>query len=289
MSLHFGAGIAVCRGLSTKHIIMLRHIRITGILAAAILSASASTHAALIDLEAPALGALTHQADYNATSGFSSGGAFFNNSYTDFGGGSFSWAGFSLSRETDTTTAGFGNQFSAVAGSGAGGSLQYAVSYVDSFSSAFPPRITLAAGERPVSMQIVNTTYAALSMKNGDSFAKQFGGASGNDPDFFKLTVSGHDSSNQPTGSLDFFLADYRFANNALDYIVTSWTPVDLSSLGASTRALTFDLASSDNGSFGMNTPAYFAVDNITTVPEPHSALLLMLAGTGLAARRRRK
>ena len=284
MSLHFGVGIAVCRGLSTKHIIMLRHIRITGILAAAILSAVASTHAALIDLEAPALGALTHQDNYSATSGFSSGGAFFNNSHDSFG-----WAGFSLSRETDTITAGFGNQFSAAAGSGGGGSLQYAVSYVDSFSSAFPPRITLAAGERPLSMQIVNATYAALSMKNGDSFAKKFGGASGNDPDFFKLTVSGLDSSNQPTGSLDFFLADYRFANNALDYIVTSWTPVDLSSLGASTQALTFSLASSDNGSFGMNTPAYFAVDNITTVPEPNSALLLMLAGTGLAARRRRK
>ena len=287
MSLHFGAGIAVCRGLSTKHIIMLRHVKITGSFAAAIFSTAVSAHAALIDLEAPALGnPPTHQENYGATSGFSSGGAFFNNSYTDFGGGFFGWAGFALSRETNTVTPGAGNQFSAAAGSGAGGSLQYAVSYTDGFTV---PRITLAAGERPVSMQIVNTTYAALSMQNGDSFAKKFGGASGNDPDFFKLTVNGLDSSNQSTGSLDFYLADYRFADNAQDYIVTSWTPIDLSSLGASTQALTFSLASSDVGGFGINTPTYFAVDNIATVPEPNSALLLMLAGTGLAARRRRK
>ncbi len=265
---------------------MYQSSKFTGLLAAAVLSGASISLAGIIDLETPALGALTHQADYNSTLGFSSGGAFFNNTYTDFGGGSFSWSGFALSRETNTTTPGFGNQFSAVAGSGAGGSLQYAVSFVDDFNPT--PRITLAAGERPVSMQIVNTTYPALSMKNGDSFAKKFGGATGNDPDFFKLTVNGLNTSNQSTGSLDFYLADYRFANNALDYIVTTWTNVDLTSLGASTQALTFTLASSDNGSFGMNTPAYFAVDNVTTVPEPSSAVLLAVGLLAFSTRRRR-
>ena len=264
---------------------MYQRIRFTGILAAAFFLVSSLTQAGIIDLETPPLGAATHKVDFRPAGGFTSGGAFFNNSYTDFGGGSFSWSGFSLSRETDTTTAGFGNQFSSAAGSGFGGSLQYAVSYVDSFSAA--PQITFAPGERPLSMQIVNTTYAALSMKNGDSFAKKFGGASGNDPDFFKLTINGFNATSQPTGSVDFYLADYRFANNALDYIVTTWTPVDLSSLGASTQALTFSLASSDVGSFGINTPTYFAADQITTVPEPSSGLLLAFGVLAFARRRR--
>lgn len=263
---------------------MYQRIQFTGILAAAVLLSSLA-QAGFIDLETPPLGAATHKVDFRPDGGFTSGGAFFNNSYTDFVGGSFSWSGFALSRETDTTTAGFGNQFSAVAGSGFGGSSQYAVSFVDSFNPA--PQITFASGERPLSMQIVNTTYAALSMKNGDSFAKKFGGATGNDPDFFRLTINGLNTLNQPTGSVDFYLADYRFANNALDYIVTTWTPVDLSSLGASTHALTFSLASSDNGSFGMNTPAYFATDQITTVPEPSAGLLLAFGVLVLARRRK--
>lgn len=265
---------------------MHQRIRFTGILAAAFILTSSFARSALISIETPALGALTHQADYNSPGGFSSGGAFFNNSYTDYGGGAFGWSGFSLSRETNTTTPGFGNQFSAVAGSGFGGSSQYAVSYVDFFSAA--PKITFAPGERPLSLQIVNTTYAALSMRDGDSFAKKFGGTSGNDPDFFRLTINGLNALSQPTGSVDFYLADYRFSNNASDYIVTSWTAVDLSSLSASTNALTFSVASSDVGGSGINTPTYFAVDQITTVPEPASAMLLALAAAGFAARRRR-
>ena len=265
---------------------MLQRIKFTGILVAAVFLGSSLAHAGFIDLETPSLGAATHKVDFRPDGGFTSGGAFFNNSYFD-GGTYFTWSGFSLSRETNTTTPGFGNQFSSAAGSGFGGSLQYAVSYVDSFAAT--PQIKFAAGERPISLQITNTTFAALSMRDGDSFAKKFGGLSGNDADFFRLTINGLDALSQPTGSLDFYLADYRFANNASDYIVTTWTPVDLSSLGASTNALTFSLASSDNGTFGMNTPAYFAVDQITAVPEPSSCLLLAVSVTALAMKRRRK
>ena len=126
-------------------------------------------------------------------------------------------------------------------------------------------------------------------MRDGDAFAKKFGGPTGNDPDFFKLTISGLDAGNAPTGTVDFYLADFRFANNALDYILTNWTLVDISSLPIHTRKLQFTLSSSDNGTFGMNTPAYFAVDNLTTaIPEPGTATFLLLAAAGLACRRQR-
>jgi hypothetical protein len=50
-------------------------------------------------------------------------------------------------------------------------------------------------------------------------------------------------------------------------------------------------LSSSDEGDFGMNTPAYFSVDNIqiARVPEPASILLLMSALLGMSALVRRK
>ena len=56
-------------------------------------------------------------------------------------------------------------------------------------------------------MLVTNTTFAFLSMQNGDEFAKQFGGDDGNDPDFFKVTFRGFDEENTQgniTGEVDF-------------------------------------------------------------------------------------
>jgi hypothetical protein len=240
-------------------------------------------HANLITLETPPLGAALHDEDWRPDGGFFSNGGFFNNFV-----GQFSWAGFALSRETDATTAGYGNQYSALPGSGASGSLQYAIGYVDAFSAVYPT-ITLPAGESPASISVTNSTYAGLSMRNGDTFAKKFGGASGTDADYFKLTISGLDAGNSVLGTIQFYLADYRFANSASDYILDTWTTVDLTTLPATTRKLRFDLESSDGGgSATMNTPAYFAVDNVTTVPEPAGTCLLALAALGFTARRKR-
>ncbi len=111
---------------------------------------------------------------------------------------------------------------------------------------------------------VTNTTYDYNSMKNGDSFAKKFGGTTGNDPDWFKLLVFGYRAGALTTDSVEFYLADYRFTNNAQDYIVQNWQWVDCTILGA-VDSLTFKLKSTDVGSFGMNTPAFFSYDNFTT------------------------
>ena len=66
------------------------------------------------------------------------------------------------------------------------------------------------------------------------------------------------------TDSLEIFLADFRFQEDSLDYILDRWTEFDLSSLGP-VDSLQISLSSSDNGGFGMNTPAYFCIDDIIT------------------------
>ena len=115
-----------------------------------------------------------------------------------------------------------------------------------------------------MSLQVTNTLYDYLSMKNGDQFAKQFAGPSGNTPgDWFKLTVTGLNASDQPIGSVNFYLADFRSPVASQQYIVNTWQNVDLVSLYGAT-ALSFALTSSDTGSFGMNTPAFFAADDLS-------------------------
>jgi hypothetical protein len=218
---------------------------------------------------------------------FVSSGAKFNNLFaTDAQFGFSIWNGWSYSNKTDTTTPGFANQYSAFAGGGSGGSAKYGVA----FFAAQPPTIELPVGGSPVSIDITNTTYAALSMLTGDAFAKKFGDDRATQgivetsfPDFFKLTIGGVNSVGQPVGSpIDVYLADYRFASDSEDFVLDTWRTVDLSPLAGASK-LTFAMETSDVGRFGANTPLYFAADNLVTgvIPEP-SGLWLALAAFGL-------
>ena len=226
---------------------------------------------------------LTPESFYNGADGaggFVSGGASFNNTFGGFTG----WIGWSYSNVTDNTTPGFTNQYSAIPGHGAEGSSNYGVAF------GFDPGdvvIDLAPSSVPQSMFITNTTYAFLDMRDGSAFSKQFGGATGDDPDFFLLTVTGLDALGAAIGTVDFYLADFRFDDNSQDYLVYTWTEVDLSSL-AGASSLSFGLTGSDVGAFGLNTPAYFALDNLRTVPEPATLALLMFGGVAALRRRRR-
>jgi hypothetical protein len=212
-----------------------------------------------------------------ATTLFVSYPGLFNHDFADFGGGCC-WSGWTVSNQTDTTTAGFGNQYSAYTGGGEGGSAQYGLAYLGSPTITFDtPTIVSAAS-------FANTTYAALSMLQGDGFAKKFGGASGNDADFLTLTVEGRNTRGEITGTVVVTLADYRFADNASDYVLEGWQRTDLTPLGV-VNAVTFSMASSDTGFFGINTPTYFAIDDITVaaVPEPGTTALVAL-GLGIVA-----
>jgi len=159
------------------------------------------------------------------------------------------WAGFAYSSIKDTTTSGLDGQYIAIPGSGAKSSDTYAVGYYNTFKS-FQPIITLAEPQTLSGAYFTNNNYAYYSMTNGDVFAKKF-----TDDDWFKLTITGIDAEGAETGTVEFKLAD---GTN----IVNTWTWVDLSGLGV-VKKLTFDLSSRDNDvAVGMNTPAYFCMDN---------------------------
>ena len=191
--------------------------------------------------------------------GFAVGNVFLPNNFNvDYS----SWSGWAITNHTDTTTPGFGNQYSSIVGKGNGESQNYVTTF--SSGSNIISFENEATGQRAGGLFVTNSTYAYLSMLEGDAFAKKFGGASGDDPDFFLLTIKGVIGEETTADSIDFYLADYRFEDNTMDYLVDEWTYIDLYSLGE-IDGISFSLSSSDNGQFGMNTPAYFCVDDIKT------------------------
>lgn len=240
-----------------------------------------ATHASVVGFEDLPLNPNSYWNGSNGGGSFTSGGATFPNSYNS---AYDSWVSFAYSNVQDSTTPGWGNQYAARPGTGHNGSANYAIGY-QPYDGNF--EISLGGSSNFVGrgLQVANTTYVALDMQNGSGFSKKFGGISGTDPDWFRLTVRGLLGSSE-TGAVDFYLADFRSANSADDYILSSWAFIDLTALGTVDK-LRFALTSSDTGSYGMNTPAFFALDSIGSVPEPSSASLLLIAALGFAAVRR--
>ncbi|MEM6965119.1 MAG: DUF4465 domain-containing protein [Bacteroidota bacterium] len=198
----------------------------------------------------------------DSSGGFSSGDIFLPNSF-EISFGYESWTGWSISNTTDVTTPGFDNQYSSITGGGHNGSDNYALAYTAGGSVNLNLEGN-AQGKPALGFWVTNGTYAYLSMLEGDQFAKKFGGITGDDPDFFLLTIKGFTGGALTLDSIDFYLADFRFTDNSQDYIVDEWTYIDLTSLGP-VDSLTFSLSSTDVGTFGMNTPAYFFMDDFET------------------------
>lgn len=172
-------------------------------------------------------------------------------------------SGFAISTKADSITEGYGNLYSSITGSGHQ-STHYAVAnnraVIISPVSIIPeaPKGVIYNG-----LYVNNSAYAYYSMLKGDMFGKKFGGPSGNDPDWFKLNIVGYFNDTPSADTVSFYLADFRDSVNTNDYILKQWTWIDLTTLGKS-DSLAFFLSSSDQGQFGMNTPAFFCVDGVS-------------------------
>lgn len=186
---------------------------------------------------------------------FTDSGFMFSAAYdTSFGG---YWAnGFAISSMTDTINGTAANLYSSASGEGSGGSLSYAVVQNN---AQFTYHLA-GPGFAPYlfSMDVNNTFYAKYVMKNGNQFAKKF---TGTDKDSFTLWIYQY-FSNNTVDSTRVNLANFTSNNSDEHYILDTWTTVRFNSIIPS-DSIQFKLVSSDNGQFGMNTPAFFALDNV--------------------------
>ena len=143
-------------------------------------------------------------------------------------------------------------------------------------------RQTAPAGLGFQSLQLHNTQTAGEVIANGNSFARPF-----NSTDVFSVRINALDDTTfDVLGSITEPLT--------IDGITRQgWFEVDFAGTaveGAS--VIGFEFLSTDTGAFGINTPAFVAIDNIQLdavgVPEPSSLVILSL-GALTTLRRRRK
>lgn len=126
-------------------------------------------------------------------------------------------------------------------------------------NSGFSFNPTTGIASQVIQLRISNSTYAYNSMKLGDFVGKKFSAA---DKDSFVLIITGF-SNEVKKFSKRVYLADYRFADTNKNFMLDTWQLVKFNQ-NETADSLAFTLESSDNGQFGMNTPAFFVMDNVT-------------------------
>lgn len=111
-----------------------------------------------------------------------------------------------------------------------------------------------------VQLRISNSTYAYNSMKFGDFVGKKFSAA---DKDSFVLIITGF-SNEVKKFSKRVYLADYRSNDLNKNFMLDTWQLVKFKQ-NETADSLAFTLESSDNDvQYGMNTPGFFVMDNVT-------------------------
>lgn len=155
------------------------------------------------------------------------------------------WSGFAVSALADSSVSGdYTNDMYLYAA--ASTSNKYAIAYGDGTYFEFDNSRNIE------SLKVANTTYTYKVLANGNSIAKKFS----NESDYFTVTFKGYDNDGKETGTKTVYLAEGT-------KFVSTWTEVDLTNLGKVKKvAISFD--SSDTGDFGINTPTYVAIDDIT-------------------------
>lgn len=184
------------------------------------------------------------------TDGFYSGSYYFNNGAMP---GYNYWYGYSLSNETSTAYASLADQWHSAVGEGHNGSSNYCVAFPE---GQFVEITNSVDGDNLQGVYVSNSAYSFNGMANGDGIARAF-----KQDDWFKLTAVGFDANNTETARVDFYLADYRSTNSLDHYILDTWQWMDLRPLGKVAK-VRFLLDGTDKGNYGLNTAAYFVMDD---------------------------
>ncbi len=107
-----------------------------------------------------------------------------------------------------------------------------------------------------MSLKVSNSLYAYNSMKFGDAFAKKF---KASDKDSLILVITTFFKGVKQE-SQRVVLADFRFMDTTRNFLLDTWRLIQFKEFNDSIQ---FEMESSDNGSWGMNTPAFFVLDDI--------------------------
>lgn len=195
----------------------------------------------------------------------------FSHSIGDYG----TTHGFTAARITDTEfdPPMYLHQFEVITGGGVDGpGTPYIVGNWDTFSEAPEPEfadrtcsIVYTDGEEedifpfyPQSVYVTNTCYSYYSMLYGDDYAKKF---NFDEKDYFIVEFHGVHTDGSES-QINVYLADPDKRE-----IVNYWKKVDLSPLGR-VAGIYLTFRSSDNSDYGMNTPAYVALDKLSIIPD---------------------
>lgn len=168
-------------------------------------------------------------------------------SYTsDWGNGDY-WSGFSISGRTETAFANLSpDQYNNVAGRAhSGGNFCVITTYGEVISIDQPQGVTIKG------LYFTNSAYTVNSILNGDAYS----GPGFDATDWLTCTITGKHADGT-TASVDLPLAkDGAY--------VSDWEYADLTSLGKVVE-LSFAFSGSRTGDYGLNTPAYICIDDIT-------------------------
>lgn len=144
---------------------------------------------------------------------------------------------------------------------GNNGSKNFAVhnGYNDFFNSqlydAALVGFEFADGEERVidHMYVTNTNYVLNSLTFGDGF-----NSAATEETYFKIIAYGYNSNEELVGTTEFMLC------NGSDNIITTWEKWEMSSMGKVLKVVfNFEASADQSGSYGLNTPAYFAYDDV--------------------------
>lgn len=169
------------------------------------------------------------------------------NLYTSAYGTSDYWSGFAISNRTATTFEAATltpDQYNNITGKAHNGKNFCVI-------TTYGEKISLGSGVVIKSLYFTNSAYTVNSILNGDNYS----GAKFDATDWFKCTLTG-EKADGTTVTKDIDLAkDGGYVND--------WQLLDLSDMGAIT-SLSFGFSGSRSNDYGVLTPAYICIDDVT-------------------------
>ncbi|MGM9837397.1 MAG: DUF4465 domain-containing protein [Paludibacteraceae bacterium] len=185
-----------------------------------------------------------------------SGAVAFNSIVADWGASGKGYSGTQVLNYTPDFVVTNGSDAFLPSAAGAAEGKNYAtVNIMSLFEQIHFTKTTLSG------FAITNTKVVVNAIINGDGMSIEEAGNSlpFHQDDYFKLTITGLNGETV-TGSLDFYLADFRTPGDWK--YASDWQWVELSTLGE-IDGLQFQLETTKKNTYGATTPSYFCLDNI--------------------------